>query len=119
MSSVDVARSATRLSRFVGIAGAILEMAWLRAPGQPIALGLIEFVRPKGQVQDLRTSNPGTCHVAFRVEDISEAIARATGQGGQAVSQPVQVTAGANKGARACYVRDPDGFTLELLQVNQ
>jgi len=29
---------------------------------------------------------------------------------------PVAITAGANNGGFACYFRDPDGITLELLQ---
>jgi hypothetical protein len=29
---------------------------------------------------------------------------------------PVKITEGANKGGWACYLHDPDGITLELLQ---
>jgi hypothetical protein len=29
---------------------------------------------------------------------------------------PVPITAGINRGAQALYLRDPDGFTIELFQ---
>jgi hypothetical protein len=31
-------------------------------------------------------------------------------------SPPVAITAGANRGGFTCYLRDPDGITLELFQ---
>jgi hypothetical protein len=32
------------------------------------------------------------------------------------LSAPVPITAGVNAGAYAVYLRDPDGFTIELVQ---
>ena len=36
--------------------------------------------------------------------------------GGHQVTDPVDVDRGMNAGARAVYLRDPDGYTVELIQ---
>lgn len=55
-------------------------------------------------------------HLAFEVDDIEERAARLVQYGAELVSDPVEITAGINKGGKALYLHDPDGITLELLQ---
>ena len=50
------------------------------------------------------------------VTDIHERYERMSTAGTQFVSAPVEITAGANRGGWACYLRGPDGITFELLQ---
>ena len=65
----------------------------------------------------LATANPGNVHICFRVDDIDRMWQRAIDSGATPISPgPVEVTIGPNRGAKACYVRDPDGITLELFQ---
>jgi catechol 2,3-dioxygenase-like lactoylglutathione lyase family enzyme len=106
----------------VGIPGAVLEIAQFAVPGVPPArsthmLELVEYVTPRGA----RTSGPptndvGCAHLALLVTDIHARFARLQGLGVQFFNPPVEITAGANAGGFACYFRDPDGITLELLQ---
>lgn len=109
--------------RLVGIPGAVLDVAQLKLPtGSPPysthMLELIQYVAPEGARPDLPTNNVGVAHLALLVTDIHERYQRMTSQGVAFRNPPVQITAGANKGGWACYLHDPDGITLELLQFN-
>jgi catechol 2,3-dioxygenase-like lactoylglutathione lyase family enzyme len=101
----------------IGMPGAVLEIAFVALPGpQSIALELIEYVQPRGREIELPTNVPGVAHIAFVVEDIDAVLGRLEEDGARPVSPPVEIDRGANRGMRACYLRDPDGFTLELMQ---
>jgi lactoylglutathione lyase len=106
----------------VGIPGAILEVAQFAVPGVPPArsthmLELVEYVTPRGApLGDPATNRVGCAHLALMVTDIHERHARMCEQGVRFANPPVAITAGANNGGFACYFRDPDGITLELLQ---
>jgi len=104
--------------QLIGMPGAVLEIAFLALPHhESLALELIEYVQPRGDAVELPTNVPGVAHIAFVVADIDAALDRlASGAGAGPVSPPVEIDRGANRGMRACYVRDPDGFTLELMQ---
>jgi catechol 2,3-dioxygenase-like lactoylglutathione lyase family enzyme len=105
----------------VGMDDAVLEIAFLALPGRTagaagIDLELIEYVSPRGPKPALATNLAGVAHVAFDVEDIDAAVARLAAAGTTPVSPPVEIDSGTNRGMRACYLRDPDGFTIELMQ---
>ncbi|HET7119882.1 MAG TPA: VOC family protein [Solirubrobacterales bacterium] len=101
----------------VGFEDAVLEIAFLELPGPaPVRLELIEYVRPRGEAVALPTNLPGVAHIAFRVADIDAALTRVAAAGGSPVNPPVEIDRGVNRGMRACYLRDPDGFTIELMQ---
>ena len=105
----------------VGMDEAVLEIAFLVLPGgvagaPGIELELIEYVQPRGAPLPLRTNVPGVAHIAFDVDDIDAALARLAAAGTTPVSPPVEIDRGVHCGMRACYLRDPDGFTIELMQ---
>jgi hypothetical protein len=50
------------------------------------------------------------------VRNISESLSRLLKLGAEPVNQPVEITAGVNKGGYAVYFYDPDGVNLELIQ---
>jgi catechol 2,3-dioxygenase-like lactoylglutathione lyase family enzyme len=105
----------------VGMPDATLEIAQLKLPGVPSGasthiLELVEYRTPAGAATDLRTQNVGVPHLAFLVDDVTERYERMRAMGVAFVSAPVAITAGANKGGFTCYLRDPDGITLELFQ---
>lgn len=101
----------------VGMDDALLEIAFLALPAQEAtALELIEYVQPRRAAVELPTCQPGVAHIAFEVADIDSALARLAEAGTDPVSPPVEIDRGANRGMRACYLRDPDGFTIELMQ---
>lgn len=111
--------------KLVGIDGAVLEVAQLKIPGldsrySTHALELIEYVAASGDLREtLPTNEVGVAHLALLVTDIHERYERMKEQGVQFRNPPVEITAGANKGGWACYLHDPDGCTIELLQFNE
>jgi catechol 2,3-dioxygenase-like lactoylglutathione lyase family enzyme len=101
----------------VGMDDVVLEIAFLALPDtEQVRLELIEYVRPRGPRTELATNTPGVAHAAFEVADIEAALARLAAAGTEPVNPPVEIDKGVNRGMRACYLRDPDGFTIELMQ---
>jgi lactoylglutathione lyase len=105
----------------VGYPDASLRIAQLRIPGVVPApsghvLELIEYVRPRGDSVEVQHNRIAAGHLAFEVDDIDEHVTRLVAYGAELVSDPVEITAGINKGGKALYLHDPDGVTLELLQ---
>lgn len=108
--------------QLVGIEDAVLEVAQFAMPGNPSRysthmLELIQYVQGAGSdVLDLDVNRAGTAHIGFVVTDIHAKYQEMLDNGVTFVNPPVLVTEGANKGGYACYLRDPDGITLELMQ---
>lgn len=101
----------------VGYEGARLDIAIFRLPGSDLRLELIQYLHPVGRPVDIETRNPGTGHLCLTTGDIEGAMARATALGATTRSDgPVVITAGPNEGRRVCYLRDPEGITIELLE---
>jgi catechol 2,3-dioxygenase-like lactoylglutathione lyase family enzyme len=64
-----------------------------------------------------RPFDPGTNHLALRVDDVDAVYARLLAAGVTAPGSPTTITAaGPWNGARCVYVEDPDGRTVELVQ---
>lgn len=95
-----------------GIPGAVLKIAFLRAPDHK--LELIEYIHPLGKKLDLATNNVGCAHVAYEVDDLRVLYKRLKEQGVNFAGAPLQIEGGPNHGGWMVYVRDPDGITIEL-----
>jgi lactoylglutathione lyase len=54
----------------------------------------------------------GYGHIAVSVDDIDEALGRLQEQGIEPEREPYRVREG---GSRICFVRDPDGYRIELI----
>ena len=109
------------IEEVVGFDGAELKIATLKIPGAPLPesghhLELIQYVAPAGKRLDLQTCNVGAAHLAVGTDSIHEDYARLSREGVTFVSPPVRVPSGSNANSYACYLRDPDGFTIELVQ---
>lgn len=98
-----------------GIAGAEMEVAYLRGPGH--ALELIEYRAPadKGRVT-ARPCDTGFAHIAFDVDDVDAALAAAARYGVQPINPPIAINAGPNKDRKVVYLRDWDGVTIEFIE---
>jgi lactoylglutathione lyase len=55
----------------------------------------------------------GYGHVALTVEDLDGTLERLAAQGIEPEREPYQVREG---GSRLCFVRDPDGYRIELIE---
>ena len=109
--------TAPYLGTITGFPGVRLQMAFLRvSPDAPHVLELLEYVTHAAAPTDRATNRPGNGHLCFDVDDIHEWHRVLTAKGVQSISEPVRITAGINEGAYVVYLRDPDGFTVELFQ---
>lgn len=106
----------------VGVPGASVRVSQLSLPRQADSwpsshvVELIEYTTARGVLVHPQPNDTGATHLAFVVVDIDEVCARVTASGSKLRNPPVKVSAGVNKGSRACYLHDPDGHTLELMQ---
>jgi catechol 2,3-dioxygenase-like lactoylglutathione lyase family enzyme len=101
-----------------GIAGARLSIADLDLPDGRL-LELMQYTSGGGERLVQRTSNPGACHVAISVDDIDEICDRLERAGVTLRSRPVTLTDSGPRwdGSRVVYTVDPDGVTVELVQL--
>ena len=77
---------------------------------------LIEYVSPKGEHIEAKPCDINAAHMAVITDNAHELHERMIKAGGRFVSPPVAITAGINKGGFTCYMRDLDGFVIELMQ---
>lgn len=110
------------IRQLVGVDDAVLEVAQFAIPGHPPRvsshlLELIQYVEGAAAPSAMPATNAlATGHLALIVTDIHTRWAALIAAGATAVNEPVLITAGANAGGYACYLRDPDGILLELMQ---
>jgi lactoylglutathione lyase len=104
------------LEKIVGMSGVRLRISHVHLPdGGDIEL--IEYVAPKGKRVDLATCNAGVAHIAFNVTGIHAMYETMSSVGVEFVNPPVWAPAPGGTGKCAvCYLRGPDGITIELLE---
>ena len=77
-------------------------------------LELIEYVHPPGSDAHIRERNAfGASHIAFVVENVFEAYERLIANGAQKLNPPIEIA----DGKKGCYLQDPDGNWVELLEL--
>lgn len=108
-------RSGDDRAKGLGVAKAKVKLAVLRAGEAQVEL--IEYVTAKGRPNDRGNNDAGAMHIAFQVEDIDVVYQRMLDQGVRFTSPPLTVPAGPMEGWRWTYLYDPDGVSLELLQI--
>ncbi len=57
----------------------------------------------------------GYGHIAITAKDLDATLARLAAQGIEPEKQPYSVREG---GSRLCFVRDPDGYRVELIETS-
>jgi catechol 2,3-dioxygenase-like lactoylglutathione lyase family enzyme len=103
------------VDRIVGIDGIEVEAAMMRTPANDGRLELIRFDAPPGPDGDPRApaTVPGLRHLAFRVDDIDETVARLEREHGAELEGEI-VRYGDI--FRLCYLRGPAGIIVELAE---
>ncbi len=109
----------------IGFRDALLKVALFNVADMPQGsspsghvLELIEYVNPRGEPLDAATNRPGAAHLALQVDDLEAEFARLKAAGVQFRSEaPVPITHGRHSGGLTCYLLDPDGITLELIEL--
>jgi len=105
------------LATVTGFDGVYLKTAFLKAtPDSDHVLELLEYTSHPAEALPDATNRPGNAHLCLYVRDIAGLHRRLAAAGVVFVNPPTAVTSGVNAGARACYLRDPDGHTIELFE---
>jgi catechol 2,3-dioxygenase-like lactoylglutathione lyase family enzyme len=104
------------VEELVGVPGAAARLAMVEGPGHMIEL--LEYSSPRDrQTYKPRSCDVGSVHVGLYVENMDALLARAAGAGWMPVGNVQTVEAGERAGLRLVYLRDPDGITIEFLQL--
>jgi glyoxylase I family protein len=100
-----------------GVAGAEIKLAVLKTPsGHKIEL--LEYLAPPDRKQvALRPCDVGSVHVALLVDNLSAVLERISVSGWKAAGKPQTLKTGPNAGKRVVYVRDPNGTTIEFMEL--
>jgi catechol 2,3-dioxygenase-like lactoylglutathione lyase family enzyme len=104
--------------QITGVKGAELKLAVVKAPGGH-KIELLEYLAPTDRRKDahLRPCDVGHVHVALTVENLEPLLEKIAASGWKAAGNPQTLTAGPNAGKRVIYVRDPDGATIEFMEL--
>ena len=110
-------QSGKMAEQITGVKGAELKLAVLKVPdGHKIEL--LEYLAPADRKRaDIRPCDVGSVHVALLVHDLDSVLERIAASNWKAAGKPQRLQSGPNAGKRVVYVRDPDGTTIELMQI--
>src|SRR6266478_898583 len=79
---------------------------------------LLEYLAPPDRKHvNFRPCDVGSVHVAFTVDKLDTILERIAASGWKAAGKPQTLKTGPNAGKRVVYVRDPDGTTIEFMQM--
>ena len=107
----DLAREIT------GVKGAEIKLAVLKTPGGH-KIELLEYIAPADRKRaDIRPCDVGSVHVALLVHDLDSMLERTAASDWKAAGKPQRLQSGPNAGKRVVYVRDPDGTTIEFMEM--
>lgn len=105
------------LATITGFPNVYLKTAFLKVdPDSDHILELLEYTNHPAPANPPETNRPGNGHLCLRVSDIHGMYRDLAAQGVTFISPPEPITSGVNAGGWGCYLRDPDGFTIELFQ---
>ncbi len=82
-----------------------------------LTLELVCYHQPAHQIVDMETYNVGNAHLAFVTPDLASVFQRLRGRAEFRSAEPVRIEWGPYEGGYAGRIRDPDGITIELVQL--
>ena len=105
-------------AEITGVPGAEISLAVLKAPGGH-KIELLEYLAPANRKKnvDLRPCDVGSVHVALTVDNLDAVLSAIAASGWKTAGKPQTLKTGPNAGKRVVYVRDPDGTTIEFMQL--
>jgi catechol 2,3-dioxygenase-like lactoylglutathione lyase family enzyme len=119
---LDVEPKATKtwdvpyLGRVQGYDQVRVTAAFFDLPGGP-TLELVQYHHPPHAVVDMETYNVGNGHLSFVTSDLARVFSRLEGRAELRSTEPVRIEWGPYEGGYAGRIRDPDGITIELVQL--
>ncbi len=111
----DMDLSGYGLEQVVGYKDARIRAVMLKTHDGQI-LELLQYIEPKGEPREESQQYPrhliGAAHLGFMVDDADDSFKKCIALGGQQLNPVVQVL----DGLKACYLQDPDGNWIELVE---
>jgi catechol 2,3-dioxygenase-like lactoylglutathione lyase family enzyme len=104
------------VGQIVGYPETEMDCAFWYLPGKSAVLELMQYLAPEPGRVDMETYNVGNGHLCLVTEDIEADYERLRGRAEFRSPEPVEIPWGPYKGGRVCYLRDPDGISVELMQ---
>jgi len=107
------------LSKFTDTHGAKFRNAMFKIPGTPLDFELTEFTGTPVKKAVPHMQDPGAATLVLNVRDVDAALDGVKKNGGSVLSiggEPMKL-GGENSKSRSVFVRDPDGFMLELASI--
>lgn len=102
------------IEQVIGYEGTHLTIAHMGAAGGAQTLELIQYLNPPPDRRPTgERSVLGASHLAIQVDDIEECFERLVAGGAKPLNPPTELA----PGRTACYLQDPDGNWLELIQL--
>jgi catechol 2,3-dioxygenase-like lactoylglutathione lyase family enzyme len=80
-------------------------------------LELIEYLDPKPARVDMETYNVGNGHLCLVTDDLEAEYERLRDVAAFRSPKPVPIPYGPYEGGLVCYLRDPDGISIQLMQL--
>ena len=108
-------RKGPAVDQALGYENVHLKVAFLSDGGGHF-LEMVQYVNPPptGRVPSERNLL-GASHLAFFVDDIEQTYRELTGRGAVELNPPAEVA----PGRKICYLQDPDGNWIELVETNE
>ena len=104
------------IEQVIGYEGTHLTIAHMGAAGGAHTLELIQYLNPPPDQRPTgERSVLGASHLAIQVEDIEDIFERLVAGGAKRLNPPTELA----PGRTACYLQDPDGNWLELIQLTE
>ena len=105
------------VGEIVGYPDLVLEGAFFQLPNG-VVLELLEYQKPRPGGVDMESYNAGNAHLCLVTDDMAADFERlrAAGYDTFRAEAPIEIPWGPYRGGRACYLRDPDGISIELLE---
>ena len=104
------------LARVTGLAGTSLKIGFVQLEGDPLALELLDFVRPRGRPAGVGYGRPGTFYVGWAVDSLEIVYQRLRRQGVTFLAEPQPVDIGPWAGGLGTLMLGPDGIFIELIE---
>jgi catechol 2,3-dioxygenase-like lactoylglutathione lyase family enzyme len=86
-------------------------------PIGPVASELLEFEPTRNSKGKMRQDDVGYVYICFAVEDLDYVYKRLTAEGIDFHTEPLHAEEGQIAGSKFCVMRDPDGKTIELVEL--
>ena len=99
-----------------GIPGARRTLVFVGKPEGEHVLELVHFIDPPSPEGHLHRHQLGAAHVCFNVSDLADLASKLKAQGIRFITAPIFHEMPDGKRRGICYIQDPEGNYVELIQ---